>query len=143
MRKAQRWRYYCDFCRKAGGSSHHLQRHERGCTANPNRVCGFCDSNTPVAERVAILTAESGFKGLAKWQANMLLLREAVDQCPACILATIRQASIPMYDEDDGIETPCPTYWKDVTGVDAMFGFDFKEEKRLWWVDHPRGGDDR
>lgn len=42
MRAMKRWRYYCDHCRKVGGSRSAMEKHERGCTANPARICGVC-----------------------------------------------------------------------------------------------------
>lgn len=42
MRKVQRWRYYCDFCKKAGNSGFHMRNHEASCTLNPARVCKLC-----------------------------------------------------------------------------------------------------
>lgn len=42
MRTAMRPRYYCDHCNKGNGSPSAMRRHERGCTLNPQRVCGMC-----------------------------------------------------------------------------------------------------
>lgn len=42
MKKVKRWRYYCDHCKKSGGSGGHMKNHEEICTANPDRKCGFC-----------------------------------------------------------------------------------------------------
>lgn len=74
-------RYYCDYCKKQGGSASHISRHEKRCTMNPDRECGVCD-----------------LLGVAQDCANKCLkwLREACDNCPACILAAIRQRGIPV-----------------------------------------------
>lgn len=40
MKTKRKLRYYCDWCKKSGGSKHHLAKHERGCTLNPRRVLG-------------------------------------------------------------------------------------------------------
>lgn len=42
MKTKLRPRFYCDFCRKSGGSAAAMTRHESACTANPNRVCKMC-----------------------------------------------------------------------------------------------------
>lgn len=42
MKRVQRWRYYCDFCKKAGNSGGHMKSHEASCTLNPGRVCKLC-----------------------------------------------------------------------------------------------------
>lgn len=104
MRVALRKRYYCDHCKKAGGSSGHMKRHEAGCTANPARVCGVCRtagiSAQPLPELIALT------RKLATWHSAdpegpdygsldaeaMKALREAAGNCPACILAAFRQS---------------------------------------------------
>lgn len=42
MRRVKRWRYYCDFCKKVGGSAGHMKTHELHCTGNPDRICRMC-----------------------------------------------------------------------------------------------------
>lgn len=42
MRAVKRWRYYCEFCPKAGQSGFHMKDHEARCTLNPARVCRMC-----------------------------------------------------------------------------------------------------
>jgi hypothetical protein len=81
MRSALRWRYYCDFCKKAGGLAYHIQRHETYCTLNPDRKCRMCDGmGGDVADNRAAL-ASGGLNAV----------RESAENCPACILAAIRQ----------------------------------------------------
>jgi len=83
MRRERRWRYYCDFCKKSGGSGGHIRRHERGCTSNPERHCGMCDAAELVQRPLPEL--------LGALAGGMDALREAADSCPACILAAIVQ----------------------------------------------------
>ncbi len=88
VRTAMRPRYYCDHCNKGSGSHSHMRRHERGCTANPQRVCGMCKyastkANKTPAELVEILDTE-GFKALC----------EEVYDCPACILSALRLKNV-------------------------------------------------
>lgn len=109
-------RYYCEFCKKANCSRPSIERHERGCTLNPNRQCGMCDMvdsvQRPIAELIALLPdsapinqpvnqdnasywdAERAFVEALK--AAMPGLREATNGCPACIMAALRQAKIPV-----------------------------------------------
>ena len=74
MRTAMRPRYYCDHCNKGNGSPSAMRRHERGCTMNPQRVCGMCkmlaesgvmDPAPPRDELVCIMDAE-GFPAMCK-----------------------------------------------------------------------------
>lgn len=90
MRKAQRWRYYCDHRRKASGSAVLMQRHELGCTANPNRACGYCGRTGPVAELVAVL----GSAG-RELRSGMTALRLQTQDCPGYILAAMARRTLP------------------------------------------------
>jgi hypothetical protein len=50
MKRVQRWRYYCDFCKKSGNSGGHMKSHEASCTLNPARVCKLCLKNSDGAQ---------------------------------------------------------------------------------------------
>lgn len=113
-------RYYCDFCKKANLSRFHMANHERGCTLNPARVCGVCklvddgrDCDyvaVPLADMVAMLPDPQLYPLIIDGQdvgsfddtltrvANAVLpaLRNAAGDCPACVMAAIRQRGIPM-----------------------------------------------
>lgn len=101
MRKAMRWRYYCDFCKKVTGTRHSMEKHEKGCTANPNRVCGLCAIAGEVQRPMAELIAEGRrlfgsipacqFPGPRADDAAKAF-REFVHNCPACLLAAMRQS---------------------------------------------------
>lgn len=59
MRRKPSYRYYCDYCKKSGGSGSAMAIHEKHCTMNPNRVCRFCATGAdwgmeqhPMAEAV-------------------------------------------------------------------------------------------
>lgn len=107
-------RYYCEFCKKASCSAPHMTKHERRCTMNPNRECGVCElveanETRPMSRLLELLPDPDKFvtdRG-TQWHAlgheltvaaNTALpaLREACDNCPACILAAIRQRGIPV-----------------------------------------------
>lgn len=108
MREKTVKRYFCEYCRRSGGSKFHMAKHERGCTNNPARICtmhefiGGGEDDTPVSENVAFLTA-SGFTAL----------RAKVENCPACLLATLRQSDDPLFDQ--------------------VIEFDFKVEREAFW----------
>ena len=102
MKRLKKWRYYCDFCKKSSGRT--LADHERHCTMNPNRVCRFCkllgETQAPIADLLAAL--RSGVVPV------LPALKKSAHDCPACILAAIRQLppeeygalddSVTMYD---------------------------------------------
>lgn len=114
MRTKRVNRYYCDFCKKAGCSAGHIAHHERRCTMNPERECGVCplvDSSEtrPMGKLTALLPDPEAFveNRDTEWEgisdditpiANESLpeLRNATENCPACILAAIRQRGIPV-----------------------------------------------
>ena len=133
MRKKKVWRYYCDFCKKAGCSGGHLKKHESRCTLNPSRTCGFCGLRDepqpdlkkamkllPDPEKYVVKIDEKyahGFcyKGLdVAIKEALPKLRNFVGNCPACILAALRQKGIP---------------------VPIATDFDFKKECRAAWSD--------
>ncbi len=130
MRRAKRWRYYCDYCKKSGWSKWYMARHEKVCTKNPNRECGFCEhlGNIVNIEKLKLIVEKtvSGFY-LGDWSEMIQekhdklvsdcekdLLKES-DGCPACSLAAIRQTK-----DSEFIE------------------FDYKKAKDQFWADNPR-----
>lgn len=99
MTKKQVWRYRCGFCKKAGLRGFWIQKHETGCTANPDRTCGLCvhadKQQRPIVELLACVSTEKEQYGLSE-------LRTLTEDCPACILAAIRQSGILKWDGDPG-----------------------------------------
>src|SRR5262245_15871979 len=83
-------RYACDFCKKSGCSRFHMLRHERGCTKNPSRTCKMCamveHEQRPISELIAAIIQPPG-----ELAADISRLRELCHNCPACILAALRQ----------------------------------------------------
>lgn len=129
-KRITRTRYYCDFCEKAGRlkgfwTKPSIIKHERGCTANAGRICGLCAVNAeslnvaseqrPIAELVACLSK-------AKDDFGMKELRALSSDCPACILAAIRQSGLQRFYADEEGTDP---------GVN--FNFDFKKELQEFW----------
>ena len=96
-------------------SAYHIQKHEKGCTNNPNRECGLCRKSgleqKPLNHCVDLLSINENCEliGFDK-------LREYVENCPACLLATLRQFG-------KGMPEWYP-WWPD---------FDFKKELALFW----------
>lgn len=98
MKRKLVFRYYCEFCRKANCSAPSMTKHERACTANPNRICGMCKvTEHPQAELADIIdalqhdveaTAGDGIMGKV---VKPSLAWTVADFCPACLLAAIRQ----------------------------------------------------
>lgn len=123
MRTAMRPRYYCDHCNKGNGSPSAMKRHERGCTLNPDRVCGMCaalvneggEAAAPAGELRRVLDAE-GFYAMCK----------AANDCPACILTVLR----PLNFKGDGESPP------GVSGPqDGRESWSFAQAKKDWWAE--------
>jgi hypothetical protein len=137
MKTKQVTQYRCEHCPKRGYSASHMSKHERRCTMNPKRECGMCammdEVPKPMEALLALLPDLEGARRLpsslsSAWSkecermwnrflesANnaMPSLREATGNCPACIMAALRQAGIP---------------------VGAVESFDFTEECKAWWA---------
>jgi hypothetical protein len=113
MRKVKKWRYYCDFCKKSGASGGHIAKHERGCTRNPNRVCGLCakaeHEQKPTAELLDALLA-----------GGVPAVLELAGQCPACVVAAIHA-----YRADSPLTSTSEDY----------FEFDYKKAAAAFWSD--------
>ena len=122
MRTAMRPRYYCDHCNKGNGSPSAMRRHERGCTLNPNRVCGMCKmladeggpEPAPPRDELVRIMDEQGFKAMCA----------AAEHCPACILTAVRTKNF----KGDS-ETP-----PGVLGPkDGRESWSYREAKQVWW----------
>lgn len=107
-------RYYCDFCKKSGGSKYWMEIHEKHCTMNPNRTCrmceyadgAFCDTQEllnmlptgpPVKLTHPIYPDDYSENFIEEMAKALPKLRELSGNCPACILAALRQRGIPMH----------------------------------------------
>lgn len=88
-------RYYCDFCNKGNGSPSAMRRHEAWCTVNPARVCGMCAKAELEQVHPAQLTEILGTQGFPA-------LAAAANDCPACILATLRAVQTHVQDPEHG-----------------------------------------
>ena len=103
-------RHYCEFCRRGSVKKPTMLKHESGCTANPNRVCGLCAyaglTPRPTVELIKAFE-DSG--------CSLDDLRKATENCPGCILAVLRQSKM-------NNDIPEEKIW-----------FDFKKELEEWW----------
>lgn len=134
MKKKQVWRYYCEFCKKSGCSAPHIKRHESGCTANPDRKCAMHQfvegTQRPMAELINALTSCG-----TDFDAGLEKLKELADDCPACILAAIRQSKVQTPDEYDK---------QDDTFISGVhINFNFKEALKEMWSQHNNAEYDR
>ena len=132
MRTAMRPRYYCDHCNKGNGSPSAMKRHERGCTLNPQRVCGMCkmvhdeggDEPAPPRDELVRVLDEQGFKAMCT----------AAHDCPACILAALRTKNF----KGDAYTPP------GVLGPEGgRESWSYKTAKQAWWDDWNSNAPDR
>lgn len=127
MKTVMRPRYYCDHCNKGTGSPSFMRRHEPGCTANPNRVCGMCrklaeeggpEPAPPRDELLNVLDAQ-GFKAMC----------DVANNCPACILSALRTQN--RMSEETGPYMAGPE--------DGREKWSYRQAKEDWWKDWNQG----
>ena len=131
MKRKQVWRFYCEFCGKGSCSGGGMAIHEKHCTMNPNRECRFCKAGSdwgmeqlPIADLIATL-GDGRKEGMDR-------LREAATNCPACILAGIRQSGLREREENayrDGEGYLIGAGEED----GGWWSFDFKKEAETFW----------
>lgn len=128
MKKKKVWRYGCDFCGRSNCSGGSIAKHERHCTMNPNRVCRMCkavgETQAPIAELIAALEFRaspwSGDEGPT--EADTTKIRAVAHNCPACILAALRQA------ERDSKDAAGSAHYSE--------NFNWAEERKAWIEDY-------
>ena len=133
MRVKKVWRYCCDFCKKTSLSKGAMNKHEKHCTMNPDRKCRMCaymeGYSAPLPELIAMLPEpsellyeiECGYQATGEgkmpafWEA-FEKMRDAAEQCPACILAALRQRGIPawVWEEKYDYAKECKSLWDEV-----------------------------
>ncbi len=127
--------YICEFCNKKGLSAGHMKRHQNHCTLNPHRTCRMCKmldyvySEGKLKNLIKILPNPKDyekedvcndfktnyFSGLEEAVEKVMPeLRKESGDCPACILAALRQKGIP---------------------VPMVQSFNFTEECKKIWAD--------
>ncbi|ACG60324.1 hypothetical protein phiPLPE_02 [Iodobacter phage PhiPLPE] len=130
MRERKLTAYYCDYCNKRGLSKFYMTRHEKHCTLSPERSCRLCDAHNADLIKDAmellpgipdvnqdewheklIIDGGSVTKLENDIEAAMPAMYRAVDYCPACMLAAMRQSGA--------------TKFRAYT--------DYKEDVKEWW----------
>lgn len=139
MRRKKVWRYYCEFCKKSGGHAYWMRKHEAACTANPDRVCGMCElcadgggasleelmaclpdgHEWDRLDRMDYLSGDESSRRRKESLEGLSKMRELTN-CPACLLAAIRQRGMTFY-------CGCDVDWEGETGSE---GFDWKKERQ-------------
>lgn len=106
MKTKLRHRYYCDFCKKSGGSKYHMEIHEKHCTSNPHRECRMCSVKNPTytnkyeghitKEMVRIIKDSICEDSLGREYFNddyteqsVIERLEEITGCPACLLSAL------------------------------------------------------
>jgi len=142
MKRKKVWRYYCEFCKKASCSGGHIKRHEERCTMNPNRVCGMCkmtdNEQVDIKDMLAILPDPKEYIIERDLSISYVItfsdvvseamesLRELVGNCPACIMAALRQKGIPVpMAEGFHFSDECKSVWGEINekNLSAMRGY--------------------
>jgi hypothetical protein len=139
MRTKKVNRYWCDFCNKAGLQAGAMRKHELHCTLNADRKCRVCamigdnmtdeecEAKVPLADLIVMLPDSAPYHAqsfgreledthtalTAALVAILPSFRLAAGGCPACMMAALRLAKIP---------------------VPMVEGFSFTEEMKEIWV---------
>jgi len=127
--------FKCEHCGKKQYAKGSMRVHEAHCTNNPSRKCRLCErvevatggakASVDLSELIAVLR-DRGMVPLAR----MATVRVLTD-CPACMLAAIRQSGIwAEYFAADNESANALFYSGDPVGAGKFLGFDFQEEKK-------------
>ena len=108
MKSRHVWVHVCDYCGKKLYRKPSMEKHEKTCTLNPQRVCGICRIAENVQPKMSDLLAVAGIPAdyigedtdIEEWNVEKLntmipKLKEVAGYCPACVLAALRQAGLP------------------------------------------------
>jgi len=127
MKEKRVWRYYCDYCKKSGCNKYAIEQHELHCTMNPERQCRMCDiignEQKPISELKQLLpspTVKENDWGESAYIIDGSLLenlRDATNNCPACILATIRQSGFQTGMYEFSFEKECQKFWDEQNNI--------------------------
>lgn len=156
MRSKMRMQYYCDFCKKSGASKHAMTLHEKHCTLNPERECRMCaivegGNGHDIPTLLELLPRPEDYKKMVgkpdgwdlAWNGTphleypglnealikaLPLLRATTNNCPACILAVLRQFFEPL-------SKPYGALGNMTDGKDGRL-FDYKKEAKSLFIDY-------
>lgn len=121
--------YYCDYCGKRYLSEYWGDRHEKGCTMNPNRDCKMCQyvgSSNNIPEILNDIYEQGQHEKLYP-KANDIL--QLTNGCPQCTLTIMRLlASDKRFDD-----------WIDSNGFhETWFYWDYQEACAEFWREYNR-----
>ena len=118
-----------------------MRKHELHCTKNPLRECRVCKmvagEQKPIAELLALLPKpvsredEYGFVVFNKdttenVNAALPSLRDACENCPACIIAALRQKGIPVpLATDFDFKREMGSIWNDIN--------EYKDQENMYY----------
>lgn len=119
MRRAKVWRYYCDFCKRAGCSGGHIRTHEAHCCRNPNRVCRMCVRLDAEQQPLPTLVDALNSGGIER-------LRDVANYCPACMLTAVMAVNASTSNEDDWVHfeyaAEARAVWDNIDAANAAAG---------------------
>ena len=126
MRTRKVTAHYCDHCNKRMFQIPAMERHEKHCTRNLDRVCRMCSfmynedsdmhAKMSLPKLISIL-GKGDVEGVKK-------LREAAGGCPACIMAAINFHNRAICESTDHMGR--------VNLGLCWVHFDWKEERKVW-----------
>jgi hypothetical protein len=111
-------------------SAAHLGKHERRCTANPNRECGICETLQGASQNIGEIVEElkkrfeillvnpnewSDGEEVCKWIGEPVTIEALVEDCPNCTLAILRQSKLNY--KCCGIEFDYPKEFKETMSL--------------------------
>ena len=121
--------YYCDYCKKRGMSAPAMSKHEKHCTANPDRECRMCENETNYSQiieefktRYKIINSEM-FDNYnieqVEWIGKEVTIDEVHEKaggCPMCMLTIIRLSGFtnPMFHISFDYHEAVKKWWREV-----------------------------
>jgi hypothetical protein len=125
MKRRLVYRYTCDFCKKSNCSASAITKHERACTNNPARACGVCkvtyDRQVPMDDLKAAFALDLAERTEAddyEFRCGVEHLA-ALTECPACMLAAIRQTPHEGVHVAFEFKPAMETYWQDFNSINV------------------------
>ncbi len=109
MRTKKVTRHYCDYCSKGMFKAPEMLAHETICFSNPKRSCYLCENAGEPLVQVADLLklhplpfhSDVNDREMDTRSATpefVAALRKLVNDCPACMLAVLKQGKIFAFD---------------------------------------------
>jgi len=128
MKTIKRNVYYCEYCGKHGLSAGAMAKHEKHCTANPDRECRLCGNTEGYKDKIKEITSRyklieeetdliPGFISIkVEWIGEKVTLGEINDianGCPNCMLSIIRLSGLSAgwHDLDFDYKGSLEEYW--------------------------------